>query len=70
MISTPEVMEEWMCEPYRLVILAPVVEAAPDVIHVVAGEEAVLEALDVVLPQPGAVVCGLMVRVGGQGPGR
>ena len=72
-MSKPEVVEEWMGQPQRLMILAclaPAVEAAPDVVHVVAGEEAVLEALDVVLPQPGAVVCGLMVGVGGQTAGR
>ena len=52
-MSKPEVVEEWMGQPQGLMILAclaPAVEAAPDVVHVVAGEEAVLEALDVVLP--------------------
>lgn len=59
-----------MGEPERLVVLAPAVEAAPDVVHIVAGEEAVLEALDVVLPEPGAVVSRLVMRVGGEGPVR
>ena len=64
-------MEEWMCQPQRLMVLAlaPAREAARDVVHVVAGEEAVLEALDVVLAQPGAVVSGLVVGVGGQTAG-
>ena len=50
--------------------LAPAVEAAADVVNVVAGKEAVLEALDIVLSQPGAVVSGLMVGVRGQAAGR
>ena len=64
-------MEERMCESQCLVVLAlaPAVQAARDVVDIVPGKEAVLEALNVVLGQPGAVVGGLVVGVRAQETG-
>ena len=60
-----------MCESQCLVVLAPApaVQATRDVVDIVPGKEAVLEALNVVLGQPGAVVGGLMVGVRAQETG-